>query len=420
MAFCALSGGLGQVSPGGYREYAVAGAHLLRHGVILSPLVADETAAVPSHLLPPAYVGIVALAYRVFGVDSWGALLALQILNALATSLAVVLVFFIARDLLGAAAGWAAAIVFAFNPAAVGFTNLIWDTALFTCGVALCLWASLRLARPPARWPAWMRFGFLLGAVALLNPALTVGYPLLVLYPLTAHFPGRWRAMAAPLVLTVSGWIIAIAPWTLRNYRLFDELMYVRGGLMLELWLGVCPEAEQGSSAVYEGQYPLRNDWQQQQLVKQGEAEYIHSRGVQAWAAIRDNPVRFARLCLRRTVDFWTGTVLSHMPPGHGFWPRSPARLMLALFLLGETLLIVVWVVRCGAASSPLGWLLGAAMASSLVYCLTHTAVRFRAPLEPILTVGAVAGAVELYRIATAARRRMVTVPAKPSREGSV
>lgn len=394
LAFCNATVGLGRSLGDQYREYIIAGTRLLEQGTLACPLIleADDRhagrtlqATAPSALLPPAYVGLVASVYGLLGTETFAATLVLQVINAVATSLTVACVFLIACKLGGATAGWLAALIVIINPTLIGFTTYVWDTSLFTLGVTLSVYLSLRLSDSRVGRRGWLGFGFLLGGIALLNPALTIAYPLLVLWPITKSNGWRFRPMLRPVAMTLCGWGIAITPWTIRNYVHFGELMYIRNGFALELWLGVCPEADTHGAAVYKNQFPLLNADAQRRIVSVGEQAYIRQCGEQARAAIAADPWRLARLIAIRTADYWAGTAFSHARANGGGWPTSPARAAVLLFLLAESLLIVGYLVVRRKVGRDLLWLLAIVLAFSLVYCVTHVQVRFRAPTEPIM-----------------------------------
>lgn len=388
LAYCAATTGLGRALPHEqYREYIIAGQRLAEQGTLVSPLIPEDYGAAPSVLMPPAYAIFVAVVYRILGTETFAATIVLQVINAAATSLAVAFVFSIARRLGGRWTAWAAGGIAAVNPMLFGFTTYMWDTSLFCLGITVSIWISLRLSERRTGLWAWGGYGFFLGALALLNPSLTIAYPLLVLWPLSRRYGRRLGPMVRPVALTVVGWLIAITPWTVRNYIQFDTLLYVRGGFMLELWLGVCPEADAHGAAVYRRQFPLLNAEVQRQVASTGEQAYLEECGERARAAIVADPWRFARLVAIRVVDYWAGTVFSHAGPGGSGWPRSTMRAAVTIFLLTEVGVIAVCLLVPGKLDADLRWLLAIVILFSLVYCLTHVQVRFRAPTEPIIAI---------------------------------
>jgi len=385
LAYCHYAGGIGHGQPDGFREYAVVAERLLAQGVLSSPLLGQpESSPQPSDLLPPAYVGIVALTYKLLGTQSHAATITLHLLNAVATALAAVVAGLVSRRLAGHVAGWLAGIMAALHPLAFAYTTYVWDTSLFTLGIVLSVWGSLRLSDGPPSMRRYLWFGGGLGLLALLNPAWTTAYPLLVLWPLARRqppTPGSTRLRLAAMALL--GWAIVVVPWTARNYLNADHLSYVRGGLGFELWLGVCPEVD-GEGDVYLSQYPLLNADQQERVIALGERAYIRDAGTRAWEAIRANPGRFIRLSLWRAVDFWAGTVLTHTD-GTGGHQLPDRRTWLTLLLSAETATLSLLLM--GGVSRDLRWLVGALLLFSLLYTLTHVELRFRAPITPVMSI---------------------------------
>lgn len=404
IGYCAARGTLGRSPERSYREYVVAGQRLLQHGTLVSPLIVADVDRTPSPLMPPVYVGLVAAVYTLFGVETFAATLVLHLINAAATSLTVLLVFHVASSLGGSRAAWTAGLIATVNPTLIGYTDLIWDTSLFTLGVAISVWMSLRMAGEGVRWFRWFALGLWLGTLALLNPALTVCYPFIVLWPLWRKKPWVIRALLRPVAVTVAGWLIAITPWTVRNYVQFGEWMYVRGGFPIELWLGVCPEADAHGAAVYTAQFPLSNDEVQHYVASIGERAFIRGCGERARAAIAADPGRFARLIAVRIVDYWTGSAFSHGAPDAGGVPASIFRVGVMYFLIAETAAIVLALMINHGAGRDVPWLLAILVSFSVVYCLTHVQVRFRAPTEPLMAV--IVGILGAQVFAKVTRRR--------------
>ena len=404
LGLCAVVGSLGQSPAGHYREYVTVGQRFLTEGTLTTPLVTKEITNAPSSLMPPAYAVLVAGVYRLFGVETTAATVALQTINALATALASIMVFLVARRLGGRTAGWLAAVIAAANPTLIGFSGVIWDVDLFVLGTVLVTWVAVRQSEQPAGW--WARFGLgvLLGGLALLNPALTACYPLLVLWSITRC--GRKKSLyrvAGTVAVVVLGWLVVITPWTIRNYRAFDKLIYIRGGFMLNLWQGVCPEADTQPSEMFLRQYPLGSSREQQKVIAIGEQEYFKLQERHARAAIAADPGRYARLFAIRAVDFWLGTTFSHTPPGGSGWPTSPARQTVTIFLSVECLLIVLTLLLVRRPGPDVWWLIGMALAFSVVYCLTHVMVRYRAPCEPFIAIIIALLIARVFRSRTAA-----------------
>ncbi len=386
LSCCFVAGKLGQSPKEGYREYITAGTRLALHGTITSPLILDDAKAEASALMPPVYVAVVAVAYKVFGEESDAATLALQLLNMLAVAMTAWLAWLIACRAGGRKAGRITATICILNPAIFGYAGYIWDTCLFSMAVVVTVWIVQRMALSDAGVGRFALLGIWLGLIAHLNPALTAAYPLLVLYPLLNRSSRQWTLIAKCVCASVMGWLIAIAPWTIRNHSAIDRFVYVRGGFGLELWLGVCPEADGDGQSVYRSQFPLNNSDIQDEISATGEEAFIADRGHKAIGAVWAMPARFVRLVAVRAIDYWTGLTASHSG-WHGIVPRSTERRVVMVFLSAELLVLVASLLVRGRPNGFATWLIAVIVVFSIVYCLTHVQVRFRTPTEPLLAV---------------------------------
>ena len=374
-------------SPDTYREYVHAGSRLASHGVITSPLILEDVCLQPSNMLPPGYTLLVSGVYALLGAETTAATLTLQLLNALATSLAVLLVFGIARRVCDSRAGWLAAIWVSLNPVVFRYTGLIWDTSIFIFAVCLVLWVLLKLADRPDDWRRQIGFGVLLGAVAHVNPALTIAYPFLVLWMLMRRGNQPAALIVRGVALTTMGWLVAVTPWTMRNYHHFGELSYIRGSFSLVLWLGACPEAHSDPAEVYAAWYPMQNEVQQRILLEKGEQAFFKDWQRMAHTAIRNDFGGWLKLCGWRALDYWAGTVFSHADPGDGGWPRKSLRAAGTVFMSLEALALVMGLLYVRHVGADLWWLVAIILVYSIVYMLTHVQLRYRAPTEPLIAI---------------------------------
>lgn len=412
--------------PESYREYLIAGQRLVQSGVFGSPFLPPEAPAMPSAVMPPVYTALTAGALWLFGGETPAAVAFLQIINALATSAAAAIAYCLGRRLGGRRCARVAGALVALNPMLIEYSAYVWDTALFTLGVAFTLWLVLRLEEAGPTLPRFLALGIWLGVLALLNPALTSAYPVLVLWPLLPRkmrpitppirhdamvsvvsgkkestllpaFPAAsvggpsawfgWSRVSLYCVAAVVGWVVAIGPWTLRNHAQFDRWFYIRCGLWHELWLGVCPEADTNPRAVFSKQFVLLNEEVMRRTMEVGDFGLFDEYGAKAREAVRENPARYLKLSAQRAVDYWAGTVRTHADAADLRWfPTSPLRLGTTVFMLAESLLAAAAVV-VGWRNSAVRRLALCCVLFSLVYTLTHMMIRYRAPSEPMMAL---------------------------------
>lgn len=370
-----------------YREYVIIAKGLIEHGAFLSPIMPNSPHPDVSALMPPAYSIWLAGLYGLFGVESTVSIVIMEIANALALSLACGVAYKIGEQLGGRNSAWVAGGIAALNPVLIIYVNYPWDTSFFVLSVAISLWISISLARVPIRLAAYLGFGAWLGIVALLNPALTLAYPLLILFPLCRVRPWLTLNAIKGVAVAIVGWAVVLTPWTLRNHQQLGSWIYVRSGLLHEIWMGVAPEADRDSGTVFQQNFPLNNPEVARHVEEIGEARFIEERAAMAREAIAASPVRYVRLCARRAVDYWFGTVLTHARPGAKIIPQARSRRMIMAVLAIEALLVLYGLIA-RRQKLPGFWLVaGIIFIFSVTYCATHVQVRFRTPIEPLMAV---------------------------------
>ncbi|MCC6847885.1 MAG: sulfatase-like hydrolase/transferase [Deltaproteobacteria bacterium] len=195
----------------------------------------------PSAAWPPGYPLLLAFGYRLAGAAPATAIA----MNALFGALACLFVARLGRRLGGARTGLVAAALLACYPGHVFFAALVLSETLFTClvcGLLLAAVAWLADARGarPLRWLAW---GLGVGAAALVRAEGVV----LVLVPAASlALAGERRTAVRVLAATLLGALLALAPWTLRNARVFGAFVPTSTGFGRTFWIGHNPDATGG------------------------------------------------------------------------------------------------------------------------------------------------------------------------------
>jgi hypothetical protein len=229
------------VTPGGESFDDAAWYHhtaitLARGGGYLSPVTAHPTAA-----WPPGYPLVLALGYMLAGAGPTTAV----VMNAVFGALTCGFVWQLGSTLAGRRSGLVATALTAFFPSHVFFSALVLSETLFTCLVTgLMLAAVRRLARgDDTGVGGWLVWGLAAGAVALVRAEAVV----LALVPaLSLAVRGARGASRRVLAATLAGVVIALAPWTLRNLRVFDAFVPTSTGAGRTLWIGHNPHATGG------------------------------------------------------------------------------------------------------------------------------------------------------------------------------
>jgi 4-amino-4-deoxy-L-arabinose transferase-like glycosyltransferase len=268
-----------------------------------------------------------------------------RFMQVVLSTVTVWLVFMLGRELFDRRAGLVAAGIFAFYPAFVGFSHLLWAETLFVflnVGWMLLLVRGVRTGRAALL----LAGGALLGLASLARQVVSSFLPLAGAWMfLMRPTPRRGTArLAAAMVL---GTVLVIGPWTIRNaarYRTFVAIA-PNSGLAL-LW---------GASDDIFG--VLRSagvDWRSDVV------DLDRRAGARAWEIIRNDPWGYLRRLVQKNLPgMWTpGSMVLEIPRhggprfrgGHGY-PPIPWWLGCALILVfvGTYLSVMLFGVLGGA-----------------------------------------------------------------------
>ena len=340
----------------------------------------------PTAWLTPVYPLIVVVAYKIFGVYTIHAFYFLVFLNIVFSSAACVPIFYAGQRIadVGVAAG--AAWLWALFPNAIMTPfEWIWDTSLAALLAATILWATLKLAEARTLRD-WCAYGLLWGFTLMTNPSLGSMLPFLVAWAayrawwkreLPARANREWLTRPASAVTLA---ILCCVPWTVRNYSVFHRFVPLRSNFPLELYIG--------NNENYDDQHPHypgmvtkeRETWR---YLRMGETPFMDEEMRKAKNFIFAHPRVEAILFYERFVAFWGG--ISN--PIDKFvatdsWLVRTLILCAALTGIGALLGIVTLIWRRSPYAFPLAVF---PLIFPFLYYITHTSLRYRHPIDPML-----------------------------------
>jgi hypothetical protein len=342
----------------------------------------------PTATASPVLTAFIGVIYRVFGEGSRASetVLTAYSLSVLCVTL---LALYLAFRRLRVPVEWRLA---ALATALLVPINFKWETIsmrLFEGGVAAALLAVslllvLRLdARGPLRPRDYVLPAVLVGFLALINPPAALGaYGALGVLTLKRAPIRRWLGVA--LVMTL-GLAVFIAPWGLRNERVFGRLILARSTFPLEHALafhpGAVSPADPSAAFVARGRaiHPYSNDPvspARDEFARIGEIAYMDRLRAETTAWERAHPLDTVRLAARHLVEFW-------LPPSWSwtmFGRAAPLVLPSQVFVWATTLAAfaaIVWRL----VQAPLGpglYLACVLLIPSLTYALVQPIQRYR------------------------------------------
>lgn len=347
----------------------------------------------PTALVMPVYPAILAGGFKVFGIYSKGAAIAILSFNSLASALTCIPIFLIGRRSFNERTAKIAAWIWAFFPNAIYFSaNWMWATCLITLFLAVLFLMVLYLQESSSGL-AWFGFGLGCGVAALTEPNVMSVLP----------FFGGWacnrlhkraRRWFASACLAALAFVVVVSPWFIRNYEVFHRVIPFRDGLGLELYVGNNSYTKHWANGSIR---PSNSAAELTEYAQSGELAYMAHKQQQALTFIREHRTWFVGMTLRRMLYLWTG-----------FWsfrssylaeePMDPPNIVLNVALLT---LVVAGLRRCWRENR---WMVTPYLLLflffPLVYCVTHPEVYYMRPLDPFLVLLAA------YAIAAWRRRR--------------
>lgn len=358
----------------GYEIGRVAQSIVEGHG-FSSPFVADTG---PTAWYTPVYPLLLAAIFKIFGVYTQASAWGIAAVNSLFAALTALIMIAIGRTTVGARAGIIAAWIWALVPYVIQWSvRWVWDTSLSALLMAVAVYATLRAQRE-ARSGDFLRLGLLWALIANTNPTLLSVLPFSVLWiwRRLRPLPSAPSAIAVMLAIAVLGSV----PWVARNYITMHYLG-LRSNFGEELYLGNQPGS---GGRIVIGKHPVWNRAELEQYKRMGELAYVAEKRNLALQFISSHPAEFAEITLKRIAYFWCGAADDpRVHPSNLIAQRALLFVMSLLGILGCAL-----VVR---RKVPGAWLLASTLIFyPLIFYITHTHVRYRHPLDPILFLGIV------------------------------
>jgi hypothetical protein len=396
--------------PYGYELGRVARAIAAGEG-FSSPLRLLDTG--PTVWFTPIYPYLVAGIFKVWGIYSFMSEIIIQTLNCAFAALTIIPIHGIAKRTFGVGVAIGASWVWVFLPTALYFpTAWIWDTALTALFFLLIFWATLALRGTRSVLP-WAGYGALWAVGGLINPSILSLFPFFLGWLVwnDRKEVAPWVKHAAAVLLLFT---IGLAPWTIRNYRVFGKFIVLRSNFGLELWLGNNPNVIDMLSQL---SHPNDNPEEAEKYRRMGEIAYMAEKQSEAFAFMRTHPGDTLNYTFHRFVDIWLSQTDSLVDLWSNASLRGKALLTFNCLLSLTSLLGVLYAHRFrNPDAAPYGMVL---LIFPLVFYLTHSSPRYRFPMDPIIVVLATSSLARLLsfaRIGTACKTNAVApIPPIPA-----
>jgi hypothetical protein len=373
-----------------FAEMEKIGRSLAENGTFANPF---KVPTGPTAHHAPIYPVLLSFIFRAFGYGT-AAAYAIAVMNIFFAALHYALMPVLTdvakiRRVVGVTAGLFGALV----PYRI-LKEIRWETTLSALVVVVLIILTTRWWQTPQPSRLYTFFlGIAWGAGMMSCPPLLPVFLFLLLY--FAVF--AWRRKQAQWQLTVAmgalGMVVAVAPWTIRNYRELGGLVFVRSNFGIELDVSnhtgaYVLGADNMSIGFPNNYFHQMHPWSSQENAEKvrqiGEVQFNRQRQRQALNWIRTHKREFARLTLERTVFFW-------------FMPSKPQPVK-SILLMPWTLLAAAGLWLALRRHLALGSILLCVwIAYPLVYYFLEANTRYRYPIDWTFTLLAVYLIFEFY-----------------------
>ena len=343
----------------------------------------------PTAWLTPVYPFLVAAAFKIFGVFTLSSFFFLVFFNAICSSAVCVPLFYVGKRVAGVGTGALAAWLWAVFPSAVMMPfEWIWDTSLTAFLVAALLWATIEVAEREPLVSNWLLYGLLWGFALMVNPSVGSLLPFLLYWAArrarklriarSGWATPRFSFLAKPTIAAVVA-ILCCVPWTLRNYAVFHRLVPLRSNFPLELYIG---NNENYDDKRPRWPPPITKERETVRYFRMGETAFMDEEMRKAKLFIRSHPLIAMELFGDRFVAFWAGIAnpLQVFPKAE----RLVQTLIVCSTLSGIGAFAGIIVLRRRRDPYAFPLAIGPVV-FPIIYYVTHTSVRYRHPIDPVV-----------------------------------
>ena len=318
----------------------------------------------------------------------------LEVIQALFSAAACLVVFFCAKRIFSMPAAWIAALLVAVHPGLIVYTAKLHPLNLDVFFISLTLLALMRLAEDTGNKNLIIA-GLVSGICMLTRPTIIVFVPLALAYIFSVNTRAFLKCVKYAVVFCFF-FAAVFLPWGLRNYRVQGQFMLTRSNAPYVFWLGNNPHNFSGSALDIKGRdiYDLAPQEFRNQVEGLDELGQNRLFRKEALAYIRGDPMGFLARTLKKFYYFWWFS-----PQAGILYPKlwlGIYKIFYALALICG-ILGVLWAFKQGnrrraRESAVLAALL--VISVSLFQSLFYVEVRHRWAIEPVFLIFSAGGLV--------------------------
>jgi len=337
----------------------------------------------PSVYRPPGYAVLLAAIYSV-----WPSVVAAKIFHAVCVGLIALLAGLMAERV-RPGSGWIAAVLLAGYPLLQYASTTLYPQTVSLLLLLCIMWVAFGSVAKGRMVAA----GMLFGALILTVPSFMLLLPFFALAMTWSkwgteahHEPLRARIIAVAIFCMAAA--VIVAPWTLRNYVVFGEVVPVSANGGVNLLAGNCEYA--GANTGGQAVNPYR-------AATRGMSEIERDRYFkeQAYRWIADNPGAAASLYVLKFANYFNfknEVVAASENPGR----LGTLALFVTQYAMMALVLVRLWMARSRKLDNFEKAIIFIYLLNGLISAIFYTRLRYRLPFDGILMVVAAVAAADL------------------------
>lgn len=361
--------------PEEYEYGVIARALISGNGYSLSQFGKPPYKATSYHA--PIYPLFLAFFYS-FGINTL-TFFFIQLTQALVCTLSGLVMYQIGKVIFNEKTAFLTFLGVIFYPPFIAYCLRIAPITLFAFFMALMVLYIFKVKAQPTLKNQFC-CGALMGITALTEPNILSFLPFSLGWLFFNLRQKPWNRLKC-LFSIVSVCMLILAPWTVRNYLVFQRIILVKSMVGFNLWLGNNPYAT-GTFYLPSGeemQKVIPPIYGQNKSISEVEQDDILLR--EALSFIKNNPTKFLKLCLLKLYYYWwypPDKLLSPEAATLGRFMKIPYGLLLLLSISG--------IYFAFSKIKDLSLVLLLCLSFSLIHAIFLTGhPRYRIPLEPYL-----------------------------------
>ena len=360
-------------------ENGAIAAHLYQgDGFVIGFSLPDE----PTALQAPGYPYLLVGLWSFFGFNDPTGYLFLSLVQALAVSLAIFPIVWLARRWFDENVAIIAGVLVILMPLLAWYATRIHHTALVMAIHPWLVWGWVT-ASDGRSWKAAIVAGFFTGLAGLFQPVLLPAYAAISAFLLLRAGMGRnWNA-AGRIFAAGCLTLLVQTPWAIRNYQVFHQLVVVKDNFGKEFWEGNNPQAT-GTGYTVEGYDMFAAHPPQAGALRGKEPEIVVMKAVkdETLRVMMNNPVVSLERIGQKFFWYWTLTP-TKFERSSGGGEAIKFRGLQATYWFSYVLLMIIGKFRRSWPWEYVVMMIIFAVVYSLVYSLSFVGqARFRGEIE--------------------------------------